>query len=50
MIPIGRTRGVRRWIRTARDGRRTNLAGIDLTPAAARQLGIEDKGEVEWSS
>ena len=33
---------------TARDGRRTNLAGIDLTPAAARQLGIEDKGEVEW--
>ena len=33
---------------TARDGRRTNLAGIDLTPAAARQLGIDDKGEVEW--
>src|SRR4029077_2718160 len=28
--------------------RRTNLAGIDLTPAAARQLGIDDKGEVEW--
>ena len=28
----------------ARDGRRTNLAGIDLTPAAARQLGIDGQG------
>ena len=32
----------------AQDGRRTNLAGIDLTPAAARQLGIDGKGEVQW--
>jgi hypothetical protein len=32
----------------AQDGRRTNLAGIDLTPAAARQLGIDGKGAVEW--
>ena len=30
----------------AQDGRRTNLAGIDLTPAAARQLGIDGKGAV----
>lgn len=33
---------------TARDGRTTNLAGIDLTPAAARAIGIDDKGKVEW--
>jgi hypothetical protein len=32
----------------ARDGRKTNSAGIDLTPAAARAVGIVDKGEVEW--
>ena len=32
----------------AQDGRTTNLAGIDLTPAAARQLGIDGKGEVQW--
>jgi hypothetical protein len=32
----------------AQDGQATNLAGIDLTPAAARQLGIEGKGQVEW--
>ena len=32
----------------AQDGSRTNLAGIDLTPAAARQLGIDGKGEVQW--
>ena len=32
----------------AQDGSRTNLAGIDLTPAAARQLGIEGKGAVQW--
>jgi hypothetical protein len=29
-------------------GRRTNLAGIDLTPAAARALGIDGKGKVNW--
>jgi hypothetical protein len=32
----------------ARDGRKTNLAGIDLTPAAARALGIDGKGQVDW--
>ena len=32
----------------AQDGSRTNLAGIDLTPAAARQLGIAGKAAVEW--
>ena len=32
----------------AQDGSRTNLAGIDLTPAAARQLGIDGKSAVEW--
>lgn len=31
-----------------RGGRRTNLAGIDLTPGAARELGIEDKSLVDW--
>jgi uncharacterized protein (TIGR02594 family) len=31
-----------------RSGRRTNLAGIDLTPGAARELGIEDKSQVDW--
>lgn len=30
-------------------GRRTNLAGIDLTPAAASALGIDGKGLVDWS-
>jgi hypothetical protein len=33
---------------TARDGRTTNFAGIDLTPAAARAIGIDSKGKVEW--
>jgi hypothetical protein len=33
---------------TDRSGRRTNLAGIDLTPAAARALGLDGKGKVEW--
>jgi hypothetical protein len=33
---------------TALDGRTTNLAGIDLTPAAARSIGIDGKGKVEW--
>jgi hypothetical protein len=29
-------------------GRHTNLAGIDLTPAAAAVLGIDGKGVVDW--
>jgi hypothetical protein len=29
-------------------GRRTNLAGIDLTPAAAAAVGINGKGKVDW--
>lgn len=29
-------------------GRRTNKAGIDLTPATARALGIDGKGLVDW--
>ncbi len=29
-------------------GRRTNLAGIDLSPALARKLGISGKGKVDW--
>ena len=29
-------------------GRHTNKAGIDLTPAAARALGIDGKGVVDW--
>jgi hypothetical protein len=32
----------------ARDGRPTNHAGIDLTPAAARVIGIDGKGKVDW--
>ena len=30
-------------------GRTTNLAGIDLTPAAAAAIGLEGKGSVHWS-
>jgi uncharacterized protein (TIGR02594 family) len=30
-------------------GRHTNLAGIDLTPAAARAVGIDGKGKVDWA-
>jgi len=33
--------------RAESDGR-TNGAGIDLTPAAARALGLGDKGKVDW--
>lgn len=29
-------------------GRKTNLAGIDLTPAAALAIGIPGKGKVDW--
>lgn len=29
-------------------GRKTNHAGIDLTPAAAKALGIDGKGTVNW--
>lgn len=29
-------------------GRRTNKAGLDLTPAAARAIGIDGKGIVDW--
>lgn len=31
-----------------RSGRSTNLAGIDLTPAAARAIGVSGKGKVDW--
>jgi hypothetical protein len=31
-----------------RSGRTTNRAGIDLTPAAARAIGINGKGKVNW--
>lgn len=31
-----------------RRGRSTNRAGIDLTPAAARAIGLPGKGEVDW--
>lgn len=31
-----------------RRGRHTNLAGIDLTPAAARVIGVDGKGMVDW--
>lgn len=33
---------------TDRSGRKTNLAGIDLTPAAARAIGLLGKGLVDW--
>ncbi len=33
---------------TDNTGRKTNRAGIDLTPAAARALGIDGKGLVDW--
>jgi hypothetical protein len=33
---------------TDRRGRHTNSAGIDLTPAAARAVGIDGKGKVDW--
>lgn len=33
---------------TDMSGRKTNLAGIDLTPAAAAALGIAGKGKVDW--
>jgi hypothetical protein len=29
-------------------GRTTNGAGIDLSPALAKALGIEGKGKVNW--
>ena len=29
-------------------GRRTNLAGIDLSPAMGRRIGIDGKGKVDW--
>lgn len=31
-----------------RQGRVTNLAGIDLTPAAARAIGLRGKAKVDW--
>ncbi len=33
---------------TDRRGRHTNHAGIDLTPAAAKALGVDGKGIVDW--
>jgi hypothetical protein len=29
-------------------GRKTNLAGFDLTPAAAHFIGIDGKGTIDW--
>lgn len=36
---------------TGRDkkGRKTNLAGLDLTPAAAKAIGLSGKGKVSWA-
>jgi hypothetical protein len=34
---------------TDMSGRRTNGAGIDLTPAAAAAIGLDGKGQVVWS-
>jgi hypothetical protein len=45
------------WIKNTRpqaesgtdmSGRKTNLAGIDLTPAAASAIGLQGKGKVDW--
>lgn len=33
---------------TDKNSRETNLAGIDLTPAAAKAIGIQGKGIVDW--
>lgn len=33
---------------TDKRGRKTNLAGIDLSPELARRLGISGKGKVDW--
>jgi hypothetical protein len=43
-------RGARPQAETGTDtmGRRTNSAGIDLTPAAARAIGLDGKGTVNW--
>jgi peptidoglycan hydrolase-like protein with peptidoglycan-binding domain len=43
--------GSRPQAETGRDqrGRRTNLAGLDLTPGAARALGINGKAKVSWA-
>jgi len=30
-------------------GRVTNKAGIDLSPALAKAVGIDGKGQVDWS-
>lgn len=44
------TTGTRPQAETGTDmsGRKTNLAGIDLTPGAARNIGLEGKGLVNW--
>jgi uncharacterized protein (TIGR02594 family) len=44
------TLGARPQAETGTDhsGRKTNKAGIDLTPAAARALGVPGKGLVDW--
>jgi hypothetical protein len=43
--------GARPQAESGRDlnGRRTNRAGIDLTPAAAKAIGIDGMGTVDWS-
>ena len=34
---------------TDKKGRQTNKAGIDLTPGAAKAIGLSGKGIVDWS-
>jgi peptidoglycan hydrolase-like protein with peptidoglycan-binding domain len=34
---------------TDMSGRKTNLAGIDVTPGAAKALGLSGKGQVDWA-
>jgi len=48
--PYWQTPGKRPQAESGTDmsGRRTNKAGIDLTPAVARVLGIDGKGIVDW--
>lgn len=42
--------GTRPQAESGRDkkGRRTNLAGLDLTPAADKAIGLNGKGRVDW--
>lgn len=48
--PYWETWGGRPQAETGTDawGRETNLAGIDLTPAAAKVIGLDGLGRVDW--